>query len=117
VTTDVPLVLPSLLQRIQDPENLGWRPFRKGVEIYPIYGDPRQGPSAALLRYEPGSGVPAHTHTGHEHILVLSGSQSDRNGTYGEGTLVVNPPGSVHEVHSASGCVVLVIWEKPVCFE
>ena len=96
----------------------GWEPFRPGVEIRRLYGS--GGPdesSAALLRYAPGGVVPSHAHEGHEHILVLSGEQSDEHGTYGEGTLIVNPPGSRHRVTSQNGCIVLVIWERPVRFD
>ncbi len=110
------LILPDLLQRVGDPDALEWQPFRAGVRIHPIYGEGGDGPSAALLRYSPGASVPTHTHIGHEHVLVLSGSQVDGNGTHAAGTLVVNPPGSSHRVISPEGCVVLVIWERPVRF-
>jgi anti-sigma factor ChrR (cupin superfamily) len=49
-----------------------------------------------------------------EHILVLSGSQTDHNGEHQTGTLVINPPGTNHSVISEAGCIVLAIWEKPV---
>ncbi len=65
-------------------ENAGaipWQPFRDGVEIYRLYGDGVSGPTAALLRYKAEGIVPLHEHTGYEHILVLSGSQRDQNGT------------------------------------
>jgi len=45
---------------------------------------------------------------------VLRGSQRDERGLYGAGTLVVNEPGSTHQVTSDDGCIVLVIWQKPV---
>lgn len=112
-----PLILPAILERALDPTALDWRPFRPGVEIYPINGDFRDGPAAALLRYEPGATVPKHSHSGHEHLLVLSGSQSDAHGTYRAGTLVVNRPGTSHAIESPEGCVVLLIWERPVCFD
>jgi anti-sigma factor ChrR (cupin superfamily) len=110
------LFLPDLLERAREPETLDWRPFRSGIEIYAIYGDPRAGSSAALLRYQPGAKLPAHIHTGYEHILILSGAQSDDNGTYRAGALVIHPPGSTHAIDCPEGCVALLIWEKPVCF-
>jgi anti-sigma factor ChrR (cupin superfamily) len=108
------IVLENLAQIAQWQDQLRWQPFRDGVEIYPLYGDRTQGPSAALLRYQPGAAVPIHEHQGFEHIFVLSGSQSDPAGTYGTGTFVVNPPQTQHSVLSETGCIVLVIWEKPV---
>lgn len=86
-------------------------PFREGVEICRILAGT---PEVALLRYAPGARVPRHRHEGLETILVLSGAQSDERGTYGEGSLVLNPAGSVHSVWSQPGCVVLIGWEKPV---
>lgn len=96
----------------------GWRempfrPFREGVEILPIC---EGEPAVALLRYAPGSSVPEHRHTGLETIYVLEGAQSDERGTYGVGTLVLNPEGSRHSVWSEEGCVVLIEWERPVVF-
>jgi len=94
----------------------GWRdfafePFRQGVEIHHIR---RDDPAVALLRYAPGASVPRHLHTGLETILVLEGAQSDEHGTYPEGTLVLNPEGTVHSVWSEEGCTVLIQWERPV---
>ncbi|MGB8701649.1 MAG: cupin domain-containing protein [Thermosynechococcaceae cyanobacterium] len=111
---ETPLILPDLFNIADHQETLPWQPFRDGVEIYRLYGDGDQGSTAALLRYQPGATVPVHDHQGFEHILVLSGSQGDRHGEYPAGTLVINPPDSHHQVTSKSGCIVLIIWEKPV---
>jgi nicotinamidase-related amidase/quercetin dioxygenase-like cupin family protein len=99
-----------------DPRRIAWRPFRPGVEIHVLYQTDGDGPAAVLLRYAPGAGVPRHLHQGHEHILVLAGSQEDERGRYRAGELVVNPPASAHTVTSAEGCVVLAVWERPVRF-
>ena len=111
------MILSDLFTLADEPERLSWQPFRPGVEIHRLYGDGLQGPAAALLKYEPGASVPEHDHTGYEHIIVLSGSQRDRNGTHGTGTLVINPPNSSHKVASDEGCIVLIIWEKPVAMK
>jgi anti-sigma factor ChrR (cupin superfamily) len=108
------LILKDLLNIPAWEDKLSWEPFRPGVDIYRLYGDSRKGAAAALLRYQPGASVPKHEHTGFEHIFVLSGSQSDRNGEHQTGTLVINSPGTNHSVISEEGCIVLVIWEKPI---
>lgn len=108
------LILNDLLNIAARQDELSWQPFRPGVEIYRLYQDGKEGAAAALLRYQPGASIPLHDHTGFEHILVLSGSQSDRNGEHQAGTLVINPPNTHHSVISQVGCIVLVIWEKPV---
>ena len=99
-----------------DIEKAAFAPFRPGVDALVLYGTPGAGPAAALLRYRPGAKVPAHRHTGHELVYVLSGSQSDESGTYCAGTFVLNAPESEHEVESAEGCLVLVVWQSPIVF-
>lgn len=110
------IVLSNLFGPGANLHDLSWKPFREGVEIHRIYGDGINGPSAALLRYAAGAVVPRHRHEGFEHIVVLESEQADENDTVPAGTLVVNPPGTSHEVVSPKGCVVLVMWEKPVVF-
>ena len=112
--TDQVLIVADLLRRVW-ADQLNWSPFRDGVEMHQIYHH-SGGSSAALLRYAPGASVPMHEHTGHEHILVLSGSQIDERGEHLAGTLVVNPPGTRHTVSSPRGCVVYVVWSSPVVF-
>ena len=106
----------ELLQRAAAPERLDWLPLRPGVEFHALYGQPGQGPAAALLRYAPGASVPAHRHSGIEHILVLQGAQRDERGVYGAGTLLVSPAGSRHAIVSDEGCLVLAIWAGPLEF-
>jgi anti-sigma factor ChrR (cupin superfamily) len=100
-----------------DVGGLAWEPFRDGIDIAWLYRNGEHGPAAAFLRYRPGARVPFHLHGGYEHVLILQGSQTDRSGRNGAGTLVVNPPGSAHDVVSEDGCVVLIIWERPVILQ
>jgi anti-sigma factor ChrR (cupin superfamily) len=111
-----PIILRNIFGPDCDYDSLDWKPFRKGIEILRLYGSPHQGPSAALLRYQPGARLPHHTHTGYEHIIVLSGSQDDDHGCHSEGSVIINPPASGHSVAVDTGCVVLAIWEHPVVF-
>lgn len=100
-----------------DPDLLVWEPFRPGIRVHWLYRTADDGPASAFLRYEAGASVPMHRHPGYEHLLVLSGSQSDEGGRYAAGTFVINPPGSRHSVRSEEGCVVLLVWEQPVIIE
>lgn len=93
-----------------------WSPFRAGIEVSILHGELGVGAAAALLRYQPGASLPTHLHLGFEHVLVLSGAQTDEHGEYGRGSFVVNPPQSRHTVSSPRGCIVLVTWEQPVQF-
>jgi anti-sigma factor ChrR (cupin superfamily) len=94
----------------------GYEPLRPGVDVLYLYKDVESGASSALLRYEPGAHVPEHRHEGYEHVFVLSGEQRDARGSYSAGTFVINPPGTSHEVWSPEGCLVLIIWQRPVAF-
>ena len=105
-------------QAFQALANGGWKqhsfsPFRQGIEICWL----RQSvPQLALLRYAPGASVPRHRHAGLEIIQMLDGEQSDEHGTYKVGDVVLNPEGTEHSVHSDTGCVALLMWERPVEF-
>jgi anti-sigma factor ChrR (cupin superfamily) len=121
VKSDAPLIpdrieLTDLFKISEKADAIPWQPFQDGVEIYRLYGDGLSGPTAALLRYQGKGVVPLHEHIGYEHILVLSGTQRDQNGTATPGTLTINAPGTRHSVVSEGGCIVLAIYEKPVRF-
>jgi anti-sigma factor ChrR (cupin superfamily) len=109
-----PLVFADLLKQVHH-NTLDWKPFHPGVSIARLYKED-DGHTAALLRYEPGATVPQHVHPGYEHLFILSGDQVDQVGEHPAGTLLVNPPGSAHQVTSPSGCLVLAIWEQPPRF-
>jgi len=97
-------------------DHLEWQEFQPGVRRHLIYQDKSTQCLAVLLKYDPGASVPEHIHTGNEHVIILKGSQHDRLGTNGAGTLIVNRTGTRHSIVSEEGCVVLVIYEKPVSF-
>ena len=113
---DRSLVLEDLLVQTRSPD-FGWTVLRPGVDEHALYGThDGGGPTASILRYAPGARVSYHRHDGHEHVYILAGSQRDERGTYRAGTLVINPPGTTHDVVSDDGCTVLLIWERPVTF-
>jgi anti-sigma factor ChrR (cupin superfamily) len=111
--------IPSVLPLAFDWEKLADRdfePLRPGVEISRLYDDPATGASAAVLRYAPGGRIPKHRHGGYEHVFILRGEQSDENGSYPAGSLVINAPGSAHSVWSDSGCLALLVWSSSITF-
>lgn len=99
-----------------DFTNRDWQDFKPGVEASWVYENGPAGPACAFLKYTPGTAIPWHWHPAYEHILVLEGSQSDENGLYRAGSVLISPPGSGHTVRSDEGCIVLAVWEKPVQF-
>jgi len=110
------LILKDLFSLNQRLDSLTWEEFRPGVRIHRLYGNQSHGPSAALLLYEPGAGIPMHEHSGYEHLLILAGFQTEERGPRAAGTFMINPPGTAHSVCFPNGGVVLAIWEKPVAF-
>lgn len=103
-----------------DPEELsrrsGYEPLRPGVDVLWLYKEEAGGSSSAILRYQPGAEVPEHEHRGFEHVYVLAGEQSDARGNYRRGAFVINPPGTRHRVWTREGCLVLIVWQRPVAF-
>jgi anti-sigma factor ChrR (cupin superfamily) len=114
-----PGALPRVVLQL-DPEALarrsGYEPLRPGVDVLWLYKEDVAGSSCAILRYQPGAEVPEHEHRGFEHVYILAGEQSDERGSYRKGSFVINPPGTSHRVWSREGCLVLVVWQRPVAF-
>jgi len=110
--------LPRLVARALElgARKRGYRKLRDGVDILVLAGVPEKGPTVALLRYSPGARVPAHRHSGFEVIFVIDGAQSDERGTYEAGEVVVNREGDSHSVWSDDGCLILIVWERPIEF-
>jgi anti-sigma factor ChrR (cupin superfamily) len=111
-----PLILRDLFALASRQEEFSWEPLRPGVDVHWIYREAEDGAAAALIRFQPGGRVPLHEHRGHEHIFVLSGSQTDENGRLAAGSLMVNAPGARHSIVSEEGCLVLAIYERGVRF-
>ena len=107
----------SPISKIIGPlNNIKWKQVYKGFsEFIPIMNDDDE---LKLIKMDPGTSVPLHSHGGKEYILVLNGSFKDEYGTYNKGDLQINdhkikhnPTASVKE-----GCVCLTITEKEVIF-
>lgn len=99
--------------------NGGWRDlsyeyFRDGVLVHWMVKGGEGEPTVAILKYGPGASVPLHRHAGLETIMVLDGAQSDEQGKYATGALILNAAGTEHSVWSEDGCVVLIQWDLPV---
>jgi quercetin dioxygenase-like cupin family protein len=87
-----------------------WRAFEEapGVSFRVLKAHQPGNGATLLLRFEPGSSYPAHRHPEGEEYYVLEGELLDGTTSYGAGTFVWHPPGSVHAPRSATGAVVLV---------
>jgi anti-sigma factor ChrR (cupin superfamily) len=111
-----PFIFKNIFNIAERQHELEWLPFRDGVSVHWIYKDGAEGSAAALLKFEPGGRVNLHEHVGFEHIIVLSGSQTDENVNLPAGSLMIHQPGTCHSIVSEEGCIVLAIYEKRVSF-
>lgn len=110
-----PFILKNIFDIEQWQNELQWEPFADKVEIHWLHREP-EGSASAFIRFQPGGRVSLHEHAGFEHILVLSGSQTDQNRHLEKGGLMIHPPGTSHSIVSEEGCIVLAIYEKRVSF-
>jgi anti-sigma factor ChrR (cupin superfamily) len=94
--------------------DLAFEHFREGITVHWLLRGSDAEPSVAILKYQLGANVPRHRHPGLETIIVLEGTQSDENGDYSAGSVVLNPVGTEHSVWTKDGCVVLIHWALPV---
>jgi quercetin dioxygenase-like cupin family protein len=99
------------------PQDFDWKPSQfEGIEIKVLYEDKARGEMTCLLRWTPGTTLPFHKHPEIEQSYVLQGSFSDHDGICRAGEFVWRQPGSMHETHSAEGCVLLAVYRKPNIF-
>ena len=99
------------------PQDMEWKPSQfEGIEIKVLYENKEAGEMTCLLRWQPGTTLPFHKHPEIEQSYVLSGSFSDHDGIARAGEFVWRHPGSMHETHSAEGCVILAVYRKPNIF-
>lgn len=93
-----------------------WRPFDEAPGVhFKTLKTHRPGTGiTVLLRFEPGSAYPAHRHPAGEEYLVLDGELLDAGRSYGPGTFVWHPPGSVHRPRSTTGATVLVFLREGI---
>lgn len=87
-----------------------WRAFDEAPGVsFKVLKTHRPGTGVTLLlQFEPGSAYPTHRHPAGEEYYVLEGELSEGPRTYGAGTYVCHPPGSVHRPVSEGGATVIV---------
>jgi quercetin dioxygenase-like cupin family protein len=89
-----------------------WRPVREGVTLTPLRMQGGEG--TFLMRYEPGSRSPTHTHPGGEEIYVVSGKGRLDDLAIAEGDFIYTPPGEGHTLYAETQVVIHVTLPAPV---
>ena len=96
--------------------NINWKTVYKGFSEFIV--KIKDDDELKLIKMEPGSSVPLHSHGGKEYILVLDGSFGDEYGNYTKGDIQINDQNIKHTPVACKneGCVCLTITEKDVIF-
>ncbi len=101
---------------IGDLNNINWKSIYKGFKEYSLSFD--DSDSVKLIKMDPGTSVPLHSHNGKEYILVLEGSFCDEYGEYNKGDMQINDQKIRHNPTTSNeqGCICLSITENDVVF-
>ena len=107
----------SPISKVVGPlDDIKWKQVYKGFSEFTP--DIQDDDELKLIKMEPGSSVPLHSHGGKEYILVLKGSFCDEYGTYSKGDIQINDQKIKHTPIASNdeGCVCLTITERDVIF-
>ena len=101
---------------IGDLNHIDWKTVYKGFNEFKI--PVNDNDSVKLIKMDPGTSVPLHSHNGKEFILVLDGSFCDEYGEYKKGDMQINDQQIKHNPTAckSNGCVCLSITENDVVF-
>jgi putative transcriptional regulator len=101
---------------VGDLSNLNWKSVYKGFKELKLPVD--DDDSIKLIKMDPGTSVPLHSHNGKEFILVLEGSFYDEYGEFQKGDIQINDQKIKHNptASKTNGCICLSITESDVVF-
>jgi len=95
------------------PEPYGWFDFRPNVKKLILAGAAETQHVAILWYTVIDGGVGLHYHSKTESVYVIDGTQTDAKGSYTDGTVYFNPPGSGHQITDSSGFFLLAYAAPP----
>jgi quercetin dioxygenase-like cupin family protein len=108
----VVIVEARMAMQLTVTKDAAWRPVREGVTLTPLRME--RGKGTFLMRYEPGSRSPTHTHPGGEEIYVVSGKGRLDDLPFDSGDFIFTPPGEGHTLHAETEVVIHVVLPEPV---
>ena len=97
-------------------DKLKWKSIYKGFREFNI--PLKDSDTIKLIKMDPGTSVPLHSHNGKEYILVIDGSFCDEYGEYKKGDMQINDQNIKHHPTACNknGCVCISITENDVIF-
>jgi anti-sigma factor ChrR (cupin superfamily) len=91
-----------------------WEDLAPGIRLRTLHLDISSNTRSFLLRMEPGSQVPVHSHTQEEQCLVIEGEVKIGEHTIRSGDWHVASPGTTHEdFRTQTGCLLFIRAEIP----
>ncbi len=102
-----PALDPFIVTRFQEIE---WRACAPGIHAKELFKDPQAHTVTTLYKFDPGTTIGKHSHTGFEQCFILQGDFVVNGESYGPGDYHCAPPGSTHElITSTQGALVLIV--------
>jgi putative transcriptional regulator len=97
-------------------DKLKWKSIYKGFREFNI--PLKDNDTIKLIKMDPGTSVPLHSHNGKEYILVIDGSFCDEYGEYKKGDMQINDQKIKNNPSACdtNGCICLSITESDVVF-
>ncbi|PHA57810.1 hypothetical protein COF07_11885 [Bacillus wiedmannii] len=94
---EIPIQMSGVLAQLGTHDEYPWVSLPwKGVENKVLFFDPLTGATFDLIKFKPGSQVPAHYHPTPQTIFVVKGRLRTSKGIFEEGTFNVYPAGEMH---------------------
>ncbi|MEM1193311.1 MAG: ChrR family anti-sigma-E factor [Pseudomonadota bacterium] len=114
---EVALPLSAYLPGGLDAAN--WRPVAPGVSQSIIEAEGYRRNTLRLLRINPGTKIPTHSHGAQELTMILRGAYRDQTGDYGAGDLADLDGSHTHspEAFGDEPCICLIATSAPLVFK
>ena len=105
----------AVLRYLENTPAIGWKTLYPGIHSFEIKTSCRYS-KVRLLKIDPGTRSPEHTHGGTEITLLIEGAVHDQTGTYKRGDLIVMDQTVTHQpvADKKPGCVCLVVNNDPI---
>jgi putative transcriptional regulator len=114
-------LIPSGIARLLngDIDSIKWKRVGKGVKTFQIEMERDDDGKLFMMHIEAGRAMPEHGHSGSELTLVLSGSYTDKCGSYQRGDVADLDEDVEHQpiVDSKESCICVVAVERPTRFK
>lgn len=99
-------------------DNVAWRTIAPGMShaVFDAHG--YKPDVLRLLKIEPGTGIPKHTHGDEEYTLILRGAYTDEIGEFRQGDFADLDSGVSHSPMAVGdeACICLIVTNAPLVF-